>query len=52
MTNILVLGAHGQIACVATEFFLAESPANLPLYLRNARRLNLKHPRVRVSRAT
>lgn len=48
MTNILILGAYGQIARVATRLFLAEPQANLTLYLRNSRRLNQNHPRVRV----
>lgn len=48
MTNILILGAYGQIARVATELFLVEPQANLTLYLRNSRRLNQNHPRVRV----
>jgi nucleoside-diphosphate-sugar epimerase len=41
MTNILILGAHGQIARVATDLFLKRTDARLTLYLRNARRLNL-----------
>lgn len=41
MTNILILGAHGQIARVATDLFLKHSDAQLTLYLRNARRLKL-----------
>ncbi|MBI3444641.1 MAG: NAD(P)H-binding protein [Magnetospirillum sp.] len=50
MTNILVLGAHGQIARVATDLFLTETPANLTLYLRNSQRLRLSghEDRVRV----
>jgi uncharacterized protein YbjT (DUF2867 family) len=50
MTKVLVLGAYGQIARTATNLFLAESDAELTLYLRNARRLNgIGHPdRVRV----
>ena len=39
MTNVLVLGAHGQIARVATELFLARSDVRLTLFLRNAHRL-------------
>ncbi len=39
MTNILILGAHGQIARVATDLFLKHTDARLTLYLRNARRL-------------
>ena len=41
MTNILILGAHGQIARVATDLFLKRTGARLTLYLRNARRLKL-----------
>jgi uncharacterized protein YbjT (DUF2867 family) len=41
MTNILILGAHGQIARVATDLFLKRTDARLTLYLRNARRLKL-----------
>jgi nucleoside-diphosphate-sugar epimerase len=41
MTNILILGAHGQIARVATGLFLKGTDARLTLYLRNARRLKL-----------
>lgn len=39
MTKILILGAHGQIARVATDLFLKRNDARLTLYLRNARRL-------------
>ena len=50
MTNILILGAHGQIARVATDLFLKHTDARLTLYLRNARRLKLtgRADRVRV----
>ena len=41
MTNVLVLGAPGQIARVATDLFLKQTDARLTLYLRNARRLKL-----------
>jgi uncharacterized protein YbjT (DUF2867 family) len=41
MTNILILGANGQIARVATELFLERTDARLTLYLRNARRLKI-----------
>jgi len=45
MTNILILGAHGQIARVATDLFLKQTDARLTLYLRDARRLTLSpHP--------
>ncbi len=39
MTNVLILGAAGQIARVATRLFLETTDAHLTLYLRNARRL-------------
>jgi uncharacterized protein YbjT (DUF2867 family) len=50
MTNVLILGAYGQIARVAIDLFLAKSDAQLTLYLRNARRLGgIGHPeRVRL----
>jgi uncharacterized protein YbjT (DUF2867 family) len=49
MTNVLILGANGGIARVATDLFLEETDARLTLYQRNARRV--KHhnaARVRV----
>ena len=50
MTNILILGANGQIARVAIDLFLKHINARLTLYLRNARRLKLsgQADRVRV----
>ena len=39
MTNVLILGATGGIARVATELFLRETDARLTLYARGARRL-------------
>lgn len=50
MTKVLILGAHGQIARVATDLFLSETDVDLTLYLRNARRLRAlaDNPRVRV----
>ncbi len=39
MSKIAVIGAHGQIARVATDLFLAETDAQLTLYLRRASRL-------------
>ena len=50
MTNILILGANGQIARVAIDLFLKHTNARLTLYLRNARRLKLsgQADRVRV----
>ena len=38
--NVLILGAHGQIARVATDLFLDETDADLTLYLRRAQRLS------------
>ncbi len=47
--NVLVLGAAGGIARVATDLFLAEPDARLTLYLRDARRLmRVDAPRARV----
>ncbi|MDY3551151.1 NAD(P)H-binding protein [Gemmata sp. JC717] len=40
MTRVLILGAHGQIARVATRLFLDRPDVRLTLYLRNARRLS------------
>ena len=48
MTKILILGAHGQIARVATDLFLRRTDARLTLYLRNARRLKSSAPADRV----
>jgi|SRR5271165_571244 len=50
MSNVLILGANGQIARVATQLFLQRTDAQLTLYLRNARRIKPSgHPeRVRV----
>lgn len=39
MTNVLILGANGQVARNTTSFFLARTDARLTLYLRRARRL-------------
>ena len=44
MTNILILGANGQIARVATTLFLARPDVRLTLYLRHARRLKASAP--------
>jgi uncharacterized protein YbjT (DUF2867 family) len=44
MTRILILGAYGQIARVATALFLKETDAELTLYLRNAARLKASGP--------
>jgi uncharacterized protein YbjT (DUF2867 family) len=48
LTNILILGAHGQIARVATQLFLKETDAQLTLYLRKAKRLKLSGDEGRV----
>ena len=50
MTNILLVGAHGQIARVATKQLLERTDAALTLYLRRARRLEAlaANPRVRL----
>ena len=48
MTNILILGANGQIARVAIGLFLQRTDAQLTLYLRQARRLKLTGPAGRV----
>jgi uncharacterized protein YbjT (DUF2867 family) len=40
VTRILILGAHGQIARVATRLLLERTDAELTLYLRRARRLS------------
>ncbi|TGE22713.1 SDR family oxidoreductase [Hymenobacter metallicola] len=45
MSKVLILGAHGQIARVATQLFLAETDAKLRLYLRAAHRLPNPDPR-------
>jgi len=39
MTNILILGANGQIARVAIALFLKRSDVHLTLFLRRAKRL-------------
>jgi len=50
MTNILILGAHGQIARVATKQLLERTDAALTLYLRRAHRLEVLgvNPRIRL----
>jgi uncharacterized protein YbjT (DUF2867 family) len=42
--NILIIGAHGQIAQVATKTLLAKTDAHLTLYLRRATRLKGRWP--------
>ncbi|RVO69949.1 NAD(P)H-binding protein [Sinorhizobium medicae] len=48
MTDILVLGAHGQIARIATALFLERTDARLTLYLRNASRIRPSSDRVTI----
>jgi uncharacterized protein YbjT (DUF2867 family) len=49
LTNVLILGANGQIARYAIDLFLNETDAQLTLYLRNSHRLrNIDPNRVRV----
>ncbi|WP_348266159.1 NAD(P)H-binding protein [Edaphobacter paludis] len=42
--KVLILGANGQIAQVATELFLERTDAQLTLYLRKAKRLRVINP--------
>jgi saccharopine dehydrogenase-like NADP-dependent oxidoreductase len=50
MTKVLILGAYGEIARVATRLFLEQTDVQLTLYLRNAKRLKkVGHERVRVT---
>lgn len=44
MTNILILGANGQLARNTTCVFLAHTDARLRLYLRRAKRLKNPDP--------
>jgi hypothetical protein len=37
LPNILILGAHGHIARVATDLFLKQTGSRLTLYLRSGR---------------
>lgn len=46
--NILILGAAGQIARVATRELLSRTAATLTLYARNARRLGAETERTRI----
>ena len=48
MIKILILGAHGQIARVATGLFLQRTDTRLTLFLRDARRLKSPGPADRV----
>lgn len=49
MTKILILGAYGQVARVATRLFLERTDAELKLYLRQASRLRDTGPENRVT---
>lgn len=53
MTKILIIGAHGEIARVATRLLLERTDAMLTLYLRRARRLAAlaSNPRIRLVEA-
>lgn len=44
MTNVLILGANGQLARNTTKFFLDRTDARLTLYLRRASRLRNPDP--------
>jgi uncharacterized protein YbjT (DUF2867 family) len=44
MTNVLILGANGQLARNTTRVFLRDTDAKLTLYLRRARRLTNPDP--------
>jgi len=44
MSKVLVLGAHGQIARLVIPRLLAETEAELTLFLRNAKRINNPDP--------
>jgi uncharacterized protein YbjT (DUF2867 family) len=49
MTNVLILGASGGIARIATDLFLKKTDAQLTLYLRNSGRIkNNESTRVKV----
>jgi len=49
LTNVLILGANGQIARYAIDLFLNETDAQLTLYLRNSGRLkNYESERTRI----
>lgn len=49
MTHILIIGAHGQIAQVATKVLLTHPEVSLTLYLRRAARLRGRWPQDRVA---
>lgn len=45
MQNILILGAHGKIAQLATKLFLDQTDAHLTLFLRKSNRLTATDPK-------
>lgn len=45
MTNVLILGANGQLARNTTRVFLRDTDARFTLYLRHARRLTNPDPK-------
>jgi uncharacterized protein YbjT (DUF2867 family) len=47
--NVLIIGAHGQIARVATPLFLAHEDVHMTLYLRSASRLRNITPAERIT---
>ena len=44
MKKVLILGANGSLAKVATQYLLDNTDARLTLFLRNSYRLNNMHP--------
>lgn len=49
LTNVLILGANGQVARLAIDLFLKETETQLTLYLRNSKRLkNVDQNRTRI----
>ncbi|MEE6741517.1 NAD(P)H-binding protein, partial [Lacticaseibacillus paracasei] len=44
MANVMILGAHGQIATLARHQLLKETDHHLSLFLRNAGRLQDVNP--------
>jgi uncharacterized protein YbjT (DUF2867 family) len=44
MSNVLILGANGQIAHLAIDLFLNKTDAHLTLYLRNSSRIKITDP--------
>jgi hypothetical protein len=49
LTNVLILGANGQVARRAIDLFLKETETQLTLYLRNSKRLkNVDQNRTRI----